>query len=339
MSKFPGLAKWTTPVMTHDEHPTALDVIKRDHVSLRNKTVLVTGGSAGIGVETVRAFAYAGARVFVLARSVDKARQVLDKISAEFPQHGGLEIIQGELDSLASVNDAANDFLKRSDQLHILVNNAGIYQVPFALTKDGFESQLAIDHIAHHLLFKKLVPLLIKSSTPQFQSRVIAVASLVHMWGGVDFDDINYTNGREYTPSGAYIQAKLANIWFANYVERLYGDQGVHALSLHPGLITTASVEAIPREAKIKMGMFNADGDYLFTNVGKDEEQGAATTVWAATSPELEGKGALYLEDVAIAKPSVPGVMAGYSPAAFDDAQAAKMWDWTEKAISKFVVA
>jgi NAD(P)-dependent dehydrogenase (short-subunit alcohol dehydrogenase family) len=336
MSKFPGLAKWQAPVLTNEQHPTALDIVKRDNLSLKNKTVLVTGGSAGIGYQTVRALASAGARVFLLVRSVDKTRVLLDKISAEFPQHGGLEIVQGDFDSLASVSAAADEFLKRSPQLNILINNAGIYYVPFRLTEDGFESQLAVDHIAHHLLFKKLAPLLLKSSTPEFHSRVVAVASAAHLWADIDFNDMNYTKGREFTSGGAYSQAKLANILWANHIEKLYGNRGLHALSLHPGLVATEGFDAMTREAKAKFGMFSADGDWVFPIACKTSEQGAATQVWAAASPDLEGKGALYLEDIVISKPNQPGTTSGYSAAAFDADQAAKLWDWTEQAISKF---
>jgi len=337
MSTFPGLAKWETPVYTNDQHPTALDIVKRDNISLRNKTVLVTGGSSGIGYQTVRALAAAGARVFVLVRSVEKTRVLLDKINAEFPQHGGLEIVQGDFDSLTSVNAAANDFLKRSNQLNVLINNAGIFHVPFRLTEDGFESQLAVDHIAHHLLFKKLAPLMLKSSTPEFYSRVVVVSSAVHLWGDVDFNDINYTNGRKYSSSGAYSQAKLANNWFANHIEKLYGNQGLHAVSLHPGMVVTEGVIAVSNEIKINLGMFSPEGEYLLSERSKTPEQGAATQVWAAASPDLEGKGALYLEDIAISKPNNPGQFSGYSPSAFNAEKAAKLWDWTEQAIAKFV--
>lgn len=337
MSTIPGLAPWEYPLMKPEDHPTALQIIERDHVSLRNKTVLVTGASAGIGLETVRALASACAHVFVLARSVDKTRVLLDRISAEFPQNGGLDIIQCNLDSLTSVNQAANELLKQTDQLNILINNAGIYHVPFTLTEDGFESTFGVDHIAHHLLFKKLAPLMIKSSSPECQSRVIAVSSSVHMRGDVDFNDINYTQGRQYDKADAYCQAKLANIWFANHLDKLYGQQGVHGLSLHPGSVLTDSALANPREDMVKMGVFKPDGTYAITLLWKSVEQGAATNVWAATAAELEGKGRLYLEHAAISKPNEPGVRTGYSKAAFDEAKAEKLWDWTEAAICKFV--
>jgi NAD(P)-dependent dehydrogenase (short-subunit alcohol dehydrogenase family) len=337
MSTIPGLAPWEYPLMKPEDHPTALQIIERDHVSLHNKVVLITGASAGIGLETVRACASAGARVFVMVRSVDKTRVLLDKIAAEFPQNDGLDIIQCDLDSLTSVNKAANELSKQTDQLNILINNAGIYHVPFTLTEDGFESTFAVDHIAHHLLFKKLAPVMIKSSTPEFHSRVVAVSSSVHMRGDVDFNDINYTHGRQYDKAAAYCQAKLANIWFANHLEKLYGKQGVHGLSLHPGSVLTDSARANPREDMVEMGVFKPDGTYAVDLLWKSVEQGAATNVWAGTSAQLEGKGGLYLEHASISKPNEPGVRTGYSKAAFDEAKAEKLWDWTEAAASKFV--
>jgi NAD(P)-dependent dehydrogenase (short-subunit alcohol dehydrogenase family) len=175
---FPGLAKWSYPVMSLEEHTDALTIVKRygPHV-LKGKTAVVTGCSSGIGVETVRALACAGARVFVLVRQVEKTQSIVDRIGAQFPDHGGLHVIKCELDSLASVNAAANEVLKQTKQVNIMINNAGIMNAPFELTKDGYESQFAVCHIAHFLLFKKLQPLLLSSSTPEFNSRVVNVSS------------------------------------------------------------------------------------------------------------------------------------------------------------------
>lgn len=335
--KFPGLAKWTYPIMSLEEHPDAITVIKRNGPSsLKGKTALVTGGSSGIGVETVRALASAGARVFVLVRQVEKTKQIMDRISAEFPDNGGLEIVKCELDSLESVNQAANEVLKQTKQLNILINNAGIMNAPFELTKDGFESQFGVCHVAHFLLFRKLQPLLLSSSTPKFNSRVICLSSVAHNWGQVDFSDLNFTNGRKYDGWASYGQAKTANIWMANQIEKLYGTKGIHAMALHPGGIETELQRSTPKTEFQKMGWFTEDGEYIFDCVWKTPEQGAATTVWGATSPELEGKGALYLEDVAVAKPNDGGA-SGYATWAFDEEGAAKLWQWSEEAVGKFI--
>ena len=324
-------------MMSLEEHADALTVIKRNGPhSLKGKTALVTGASSGIGVETVRALASAGARVFVLVRQVEKTKQIMDGIAAEFPENGGLEIVKCELDSLESVNNAANEVLKRTKQLNILINNAGIMNTPFELTKDGFESQLAVCHIAHFLLFRKLQPLLIASSTPEFNSRVVCVSSVAHNWGQVDLQDLNFTNGRKYDGWASYGQAKTANIWFANQIEAIYGSKGLHALSVHPGGIETELQRTTPKTDFQKMGWFTEDGEYVFDCVWKTPEQGAATSVWAATAPELEGKGAIYLQDIEIAKPS-NDVVAGYAAWAFDEQGASKLWEWSEQAVSKFI--
>jgi NAD(P)-dependent dehydrogenase (short-subunit alcohol dehydrogenase family) len=338
---FPDLTPWTYPVMNAADHRTAIEVITENGAdwSLKGKVCLITGVSSGIGAETVRAIASRGGRVFVLVRQVDKTRAVLDKVAAEFPAHGGMDIIQCELDSLESVNAAANEFIKRSsNQLNILINNAGMMKCPFALTKDGYESQLAVNHLAHFLLLKKVLPLLLASSSPDFQSRVVSVASAGHLWGSIDYTDINFTHGREYTGFGAYSQSKLANVWLAVEAERLYGSRGVHSWSLHPGGVQTElfrhTIE--DKQGLIDQGVFDEQGNYQFNILFKSVEQGAATSVWAATSPELEGKGGLYLEDIRISEPS-SGTMTGHASCAYDTDGAAKLWEWSEQAVSKFM--
>jgi NAD(P)-dependent dehydrogenase (short-subunit alcohol dehydrogenase family) len=335
--KFEGLSPWTYPLMSLEEHADALTVIKRNGAnSLMGKTALITGASSGIGVETARALASAGARLFVLVRQVEKTKPIMDRIAAEFPDNGGFEIVKCELDSLESVNEAANEVLKRTKQLNILINNAGVMNTPFELTKDGFESQLAVCHLSHFLLFKKLQPLLLSSSTSQFNSRVVVLTSVAHNWGQVDFQDLNFTNDRKYDGWSSYGQAKTANIWFANHIESLYGSKGLHAMSAHPGGIETELQRTTPKTDFQKMGWFTEHGEYVFDCVWKTPEQGAATSVWAATASELEGKGALYLQDLEIAKQSNDDVV-GYSAWAFDEQGATKLWDWSEQAVKQFI--
>lgn len=338
--KWPGLAPWTFPIMSLEEHPDALTVIRRNGPnSLKGKTALVTGASSGIGVETVRALASAGARVLVLVRQVEKTKQIMDRIAVEFPENGGLDIVKCELESLESVNNAANEVLKRTKQLDILINNAGVMNTPYQLTKDGYELQLAVNHIAHFLLFKKLLPLLLASSSPQFNSRVVVVSSGAHTWGQVDMNDMNFTKDRKYDGWAAYGQTKLCNIWFANELEKLYGSQGVHGWSLHPGSVESELQRTTPKEALAAMGLWNDKGEYVLDIAWKSAAQGAATSVWAATSPELEGQGGKYLQDIAIAKPADGPAPLGYSPQAYDSEGAAKLWAWSEQAVDKFMHA
>jgi NAD(P)-dependent dehydrogenase (short-subunit alcohol dehydrogenase family) len=210
---------------------------------------------------------------------------------------------------------------------------------PYELTKDGYESQLAVCHIAHFLLFKKLQTVLLSSSTPAFNSRVINVSSVGHNWGQVDLNDLNFMTGRKYDGWASYGQAKTANIWMANHIDKLYGFQGLHACSVHPGSIASELQRHTTNEEWIKFGIFNEQGNYDADLLWKSAGQGAATSVWAATAPELEGKGGLYLEDIYISETTYTGGTEGYSSWAFDEEGAAKLWDWTEQAVKKFVDA
>lgn len=142
--------------------------------------------------------------------------------------------------SLASVRAAAAEFLKRSDRLNVLVNNAGIMAAPDAKTEDGFESHLGTNHLAHFLFFNLLKDTLIKSSTPEFNSRVVNVGSMGHLWGQINFGNYNMDGDGVYDPFAAYSQSKTANNYMANYIETKYGEKGLH-VSSHPNFCTLLS--------------------------------------------------------------------------------------------------
>jgi len=321
------------PVMGAEEHPSAEEVVQREGgFTLKGKTFLVTGASSGIGIDTVRAFASKGARVFVLVRDVEKTKVILNEINTAFPENGGLEIIQVELDSLASVSAAAEEFLRRSEKLNVLVNNAGVMNTPYQLTKDGHEYQFGVNHLSHFLLFKKLLPWLLKSSTPDFQSRVVNVSSSGHGVSTIDLDDLHWTK-RGYGPHLGYGQSKTANIYMALEIESRYGNQGLHAFAVHPGGILTGLQKHTQADIYIKRGLFNEKGEPQVPLKMKSQSQGAATTVWAAISKELEGKGGLYLEDVQISKPREGNSFAGYAPHAYDYDTARKLWEYSEKVV------
>ena len=214
-----------------------MDIINDEQLSgkLKGKVVLLTGGGAGIGVETARAISATGATLFITARNLEKARSAL-KDALEDSKY---ELIQMDQNSLQSVREAAVAFLQKSqDRCNILICNAGIMACPQAKTMDGFESQFGVNHLSHFLLFQLLKPALLASSTAEFQSRVVMVASSGHRNSGVDLDDIMFEH-REYKPFVAYGQSKTSNIYTANEIERRYGSKGVHGLSLHPGGIKT----------------------------------------------------------------------------------------------------
>lgn len=324
------------PTLSPEEHPSTFDIIARQgpDFTLQGKTILVTGASSGIGVDTVRAFASKGAKVFVAVRDVEKTKEVLEGIAKEYPNNGGLEIVKIELDSLESVNKGADDFLSRSSQLHILVNNAGVMNVPFKLTKDGHEYQFGVNHLAHFLLFKRLLPLLLKSSTPSFQSRVVNVSSRGHHMSSVDLDDLDWSK-RGYNGWTAYGQAKTANILMAREIECRYGDKGLHAFAVHPGSILTELARYTPLSDWVSLGFVTPEGEPAPGLKFKTSPQGAATTVWAAIGKDLEGKGGLFLENAKVASVSTEGFkQGGYAPHAFDEQTAKKLWDVSEKLVN-----
>ncbi|KAB8075573.1 hypothetical protein BDV29DRAFT_171689 [Aspergillus leporis] len=275
-----------------DARPTALQIVKdenREH-DLTDKVILITGCSSGLGIETAKALFRTGATLYLTARDLGKAKTALGDI-VESPR---VHLLHLDLNSLASVRACAEEFKSKSSTLNILIENAGVMACPEGRTADGFETQLGTNHLAHFLLFYLLKPVLLSSSTPNFHSRVVAVASSAHRVSSVHFD--NLTLEGEYEPWKAYGQSKTANIWTANEIERRYGAQGLHAFSLHPGAIATELLRHVSDEQKAQW-----DGDDWLKNYWKSPEQGAATSVWGAVARELEGTGGKYLDDCQIA--------------------------------------
>jgi NAD(P)-dependent dehydrogenase (short-subunit alcohol dehydrogenase family) len=165
-----------------DARPAALQIITDENLVNKwaDKTVLITGGSSGIGIETVRALHATGAKIFITSRYIPKANAVRDNILRMCSSNSPIEIVNMELGSLDSVRSAAAEFLSRSKTLNLLVNDAGIMAAPYEKTKDRLESHFGINHLAHFLLASLLLPTLVYSSTPAFASRVINVSSRRH---------------------------------------------------------------------------------------------------------------------------------------------------------------
>jgi NAD(P)-dependent dehydrogenase (short-subunit alcohol dehydrogenase family) len=278
-----------------DARPTALQVIEDDGIigKLNGKVFLVTGVSSGIGIDTLRALHATGAHVFGTVRDMTKGQQVVDQILSEKHSGGGeLTLIEMSLDCLASVRNGAQDFLSKSGgKLNVLIGNAGIMATPYGKTGDGFEQQFATNHLAHFLLFHLLKDTLLKTATPDFPSRYVSVTSLAHLFGSVHLDDYNYER-TTYSAWGAYGQAKTANIWFANAIERRYGPQHLHATSVHPGGIVAGSrlMRYLSDEDRAAMQL-DSESQRTF----KTAAQGAATQVYAAVSHEWANKGGRYL--------------------------------------------
>jgi len=192
-----------------------------------------------------------------------------------------------DLSSLASVRSCALKFLEKNEPLHLLILNAGIMAPPFSKTKDGFESQIGVNHLGH-FLFTMLLLKKVRESAP---SRIVVVSSEAHKMGNIRFDDLNWE--KDYSAYSAYGQSKLANILFARELNRRLEGKKVTANALHPGVIATE----LGRDSTMAKIMYGLGKPFM-----KTIPQGAATTAWAATSPDLEGRGGLYLSNSTIAE-------------------------------------
>jgi NAD(P)-dependent dehydrogenase (short-subunit alcohol dehydrogenase family) len=295
-----------------------------DGIDLSGKVALITGGSSGLGQETARVLAERGARVILTARDVPKGEAVAAAIRASTGnQH--VEVEELELGSLKEIRAFAQRFVARHPTLHILVNNAGVMASPAAKTADGFELQFGSNHVGHFLMTCLLAPAL-RQAAP---SRVVSVSSRGHHMSPVVFDDIQFER-RPYDKWRAYGQAKTANVLFAVGLERRLGARGVHAHALHPGGIMTELSRHLQAE----------DFQFLQTRTRgmkfKSVEAGAATSVFAATAPELEGRGGLYLEDCHVAAVNdAPDALDGVKSYAVDPKNAERLWEVSESLVGE----
>jgi NAD(P)-dependent dehydrogenase (short-subunit alcohol dehydrogenase family) len=291
-------------------------------IDLGGKVALVTGGTSGLGQETARALAEHGAHVILTAREAAKGEPVASAIR-DATGNPRVEVEELELGSLKSIREFAERFLARHPRLNILINNAGVMACPQAKTSDGFELQFGTNHLGHFLLGCLLAPAL-KKGAP---SRLVSVSSRGHHLSPVVFDDINFER-RAYDKWLSYGQAKTANVLFAVGLDRRLSSQGVRANALHPGAIFTQLARHLQQE------------DYEFLqkrNRGmqfKSVEAGAATACFAASAPELEGRGSLYLEDCHVAEINdAPDALDGVKPYALDQANAERLWKTSEDLI------
>jgi NAD(P)-dependent dehydrogenase (short-subunit alcohol dehydrogenase family) len=305
---------------------TALEVV--DGIDLGGRNVIVTGAASGIGVETARALAAAGAEVTLGVRSVEKGEGVARDIRASAAR-GSVRVAALDLADFASVRRFADAFLARSVPLHVLVNNAGIMACPLARTAEGFESQFATNHLGHFLLAARLAPALRAAK----RSRVVSLSSTGHRLSGIVFEDVHFER-RDYHKWLAYGQSKTANALFAVELERRGRDAGISANAVHPGGIMTGLQQHLAREEMDAMGWLDADGK---PRVGfKSPAQGAATSVWAATAPELEGRGGRYLEDCNESEPAQKDKpFAGFHPHAMDPETAKRLWTVSEEMLGE----
>jgi len=323
-----------------DARPTADQVLQHQNLTgnyWNDKVIFITGGTAGLGAETARVLHKTGAKIYIAGRDVAKGEKVAKEICAVNPSYPPIDVIKMDQNTLQSVRDGCADFLERSGgKLNVLMPNAGIVASKSLQTQDGFETLWGVNYVATFLLVKLLTPALISSSTPSFNSRLVVVSSAGHRSCNVDPTNYNL----EGNQSLAYGRSKTGNILMANEFERRYGSQGVHALSLNPGIIMDTEISrGLPGTSASRRPMFYKMMP-LLANYEKSVEQGAATQVWAAVAKELEGKGGLYLDDVQVAKEATDQktmCIPGYAPWIWDAEMAKRLWDDSERMVGSAI--
>jgi len=277
-------------------------------VDLTGTLAVVTGGYSGIGLETTRVLAAAGARVVVPARRRASAEAALDGIAAE--------VDELDLADLESVRAFADRFLAAGRRIDMFVGSAGIMAAPETRVGPGWEAQFATNHLGHFALVNRLWPAFADGA------RLVSVSSRGHHFSGIRWADVQFERG--YDKWLAYGQAKTANVLFAVHLDRLAGGR-VRAFALHPGRIMTPLVRHLAHQEMVDAGFVDESGNTI--GDVKTVEQGAATQVWAATTPQLAGMGGVYLEDCEIAEPApADGTRVGVRDYAVDPEEAARLW-------------
>lgn len=308
---------------TQQRHPSAAEIVAG--IDLNGKVAVVTGASAGLGVETARALAAAGAEVVLAARDRERTEAVMAEIRAGDPQTR-LVFQPLDLADLGSVRAATDALARRYPAIHILIANAGVMASPLMRTAEGCEWQFGVNHIGHFLFVNRLVPQLLAAG----KARVVILSSAGHRYSAVDFDDPHF-NTRGYDKWIAYGQAKTANVLFATELNRRLQQRGVSAFAVHPGAIVTELGRHLDEDDYARLrGQAKSGAGFFF----KPPQYGAATSVWAAVSPELEGRGGLFCNDCRIGQPTEDdrdGPEAGYRPYAMDPVAAKRLWELSER--------
>lgn len=298
---------------------TAAEVL--DGVDLSGCSAIVTGGYSGLGLETVKALVGAGVAVTVPARRASHAREVLAAAGL-----ASVDVRSMDLGDQASVKAFAAGYRDSGRGLDILINNAAIMACPETRVGPGWEAQFATNHLGHYTLTNALWPVLADGG-----ARVVALSSTGHKISGIHFDDPQFTSG--YDKWQAYGQAKTANSLFAVELDQRGRENGVRAFAVHPGGIMTELQRHLPREEMVAAGWMDESG--TVREGFKTPDQGAATSVWAATSASLDGMGGVYCEDCDIALPTDPASplarFAGVDAHAIDQDSAAKLWELSAK--------
>ena len=304
---------------------TPARVVAGDH-DLSGRNVIVTGGASGIGYETAKALAAAGADVMLAVRDRSAGEKAAVAINEAI---GADNVVAGTLDlaSLASVGSFVDAW---GDQpLDILINNAGVMATPLLRTAEDLELQIGTNHFGHFVLAVGLTRALLNAAEDERTARVVALSSIGHRRSDIHWDDPNYLS-RPYDKWEAYGQSKTANSLFAVGYNARFEEHGITANAVMPGGIMTPLQRYLPKEEMVAMGWMDDEGNVR--EGFKTPEQGASTSVWAAVGEELEGIGGLYLEDCAEAAPwSKDNPMKGVMPYAIDPEAADRLWALSEE--------
>jgi NAD(P)-dependent dehydrogenase (short-subunit alcohol dehydrogenase family) len=301
---------------------------------LSGKRVLVTGVSAGLGVETARALAAHGAEVVGAARDLAKAERATAEIRAQAANGGGLELVELDLASLTSVRACADALVADGRSFDVVIANAGVMRTPFGHTADGFETQFGTNHLGHFVLVNRIASLIAPGG------RLVNVASSGHRYSDVDLDDPNFER-TSYDPMIAYGRSKTANILFAVEFDHRHKASGVRATALHPGgIMTELDRHMQPGELQATMDRLNAE----LTAEGrppfqfKTIPQGAATSVWAAVVAPADKVGGRYCEDCQVSQVTeglISPVPPGVRPYALDPEHAKALWARSQEMVGE----
>jgi NAD(P)-dependent dehydrogenase (short-subunit alcohol dehydrogenase family) len=303
-------------------------------IDLRGKRVLVTGVSAGLGVETARALAAHGAHVIGAARDLKKAESAMEKAWIAAKKGGGVELLALDLASLKSVRAAADKLVKAGKPLDLVINNAGVMACPLTRTIDGFEMQFGTNHLGHFVFTNRIASLL------RAGSRVVQLSSAGHRFANVDLDDPNFVHVA-YDPWIAYGRSKTANALFAVAFDRRHRERGVRASAVHPGVIQTELARHLS-EAEFAALVQRLSDDRAAKGLPpfrfKSVPQGAATSVWAGIVAAADEVGGRYCEDCHVAEvteAAVDATSGGVRPYALDLLRAEALWARSEELVGE----
>ena len=308
------------------QRTTTNDVLQS--IDLSGKVAIVTGASGGLGAETARALASKGAAVTIAARDLTRAQAMADQIK-ESTGNPNVDVGELELDKPNSVRAFANNYLANHTELNLLINNAGVMACPLSRTEQGWEMQFATNHLGHFLLTCLLSPALVTGSP----ARVVNLSSGGHNFAPVDFDDIHF-NHRDYDKFQSYGQSKTANILFSIELDNRLKGRGVRVNAVHPGVIMTDLGRHMSEEDIQAITSNRPEGSPEM--VFKEIPAGAATSVWMATSPDLEGVGGQYAQDCGLVDPDAADAgTGGWAKWAQGTDDARRLWRMSEEMLGE----